>query len=407
MRRRLFHSDERGISAVIAVVSLLGLLGAAMLSLDAGNMWQTRRNIIIGTDSTALQQAKYLAFASDKTTCEASWTDYMVRNSGGGTGVTPISCATHAVGTGSTGYVVVDGRKAARTRFGGVFGIGDTQPYSLSAAAWGFASDGRGLRPISFCNKNSHVKEWLRYKNGTGWWGSAITLDQYKALAGTGDDNGDGQIDHPPYAALSNSFTTPPVVHRMNFNNDLDDGQCGDYPGNWGWLNFDGDSAADPDRNDWTTNGYNDGTIQIREDGEPACPDSPGNGTTEDSEEGCVPADSGSISNSNSGALDSILGKSVQIMLFDSGNCVNTSGGGTTCNFEAWAIVGVILRGYQATGASTARYLDFEFTDIQLSGTWVGTAPNGIDTGARAIGLCDVDHDSQAGSTIASRCTRT
>jgi hypothetical protein len=407
MRKRLFNRDERGISTVIVAVSLLGLFGAAMLSLDAGNMWQTRRNIITVTDATALGQAKYLAFAPTQDNCEATWTDFMVNLDGAGAAVTPLNCTPTAAGNG-TGYVVVDGRKEARTRFGGLFGIGSTEPYSLSAAQWGYISEARGLRPISFCNKNSHVEEWLGLKNGAGSWGPAVSETQYAALAASGDDNGDGLIDHPSYPAIANSYSNPPVVHRMYFNNDLDDGQCGTFPGNWGWLNFDGGSAANPDRNDWTENGYNDGTVTIREDGEPACPAEPGNGDADDAEEGCVPADSGAVATVNSDALDAILDKKVHIMLFDDGNCVGGAGGGVTCNFEAWGIMGVVLRGYRATGPESDRYLDFEFTDIMLSGTCCVSAPvNGADTGARGVKLCEVDHDFQAGSTIASRCVPT
>lgn len=400
MRKRIFNKDERGISAVIVVVSLLGIFGAAMLSLDAGNMWQTRRNIITVTDATALGQAKYLAFADNQTACEATWTNFMLNLEGAGANVTPLNCTPTSAGNG-TGYVVVDGRKTARTRFGGVFGIGDTEPYSLSAAQWGYISEARGLRPISFCKENSHAQEWLTLKNG----GSEAA---YQNLANTGDDNGDGLIDHPSYPAISTSYSNPPVVHRMYFNNDLDDGQCGNFPGSWGWLNFDGGAGATTDRNDWTENGYNDGSVTIREDGEPACPASPGNGDAADSEEGCVPADSGAISNANSDALNAILGKKVHIMLFDTGNCVNDAGGGVTCNFESWAIMGVVLRGFRATGPESDRYLDFEFTDIMLSGTCCEPAPvNGVDTGARGVKICEVDHDFQAGQTIASRCAPT
>ena len=407
MRRRLFNRDERGISTVIVAISLLGIFGAAMLSLDAGNMWQTRRNIISVTDATALGQAKYLAFADDQSSCEFTWTNFMLNLEGAGAAVTPINCDPEAASNG-TGYVVVEGRKEARTRIGSLFGIGNTEPYSLSAAQWGWISEARGLRPISFCNKNSHVEEWLGLKNGAGSWGPAVTPAQYQALAGTGDDNGDGRIDHPSYPAISTSYSNPPVVHRMYFNNDLDDGQCGNYPGNWGWLNFDGGAAANPDRNDWTENGYNEGTITIRPDSAGACPATPGNGDADDAHEGCVPADSGAIASANSDALDAIIGKKVHIMIFDNGTCANSSGGGVTCNFEAWAILGVVLRDFDATGPEANRWLDFEFTDIMLSGTCCVSEPvNGVDTGARGVKLCEVDHDFQAGSTIASRCVPT
>src|SRR2546427_12837476 len=50
--------DERGISAVVVVVSLIALFGAAVLSIDAGSAWATRRKIVTATDAAALAAAR-------------------------------------------------------------------------------------------------------------------------------------------------------------------------------------------------------------------------------------------------------------------------------------------------------------------------------------------------------------
>src|SRR5205807_2465660 len=142
--------DERGISTVIAVVSLVGLFGAVMLSLDYGNALSTRRNLVTGTDTTALHQARLEAFAPG-TACQngggstASWQDYLIRNVGSvvsGSGVCTVHPDPNHPGTG---YVVVEARKQADTRFAGMFGIGSTQPYSLSAAQYGYSKGVKGL----------------------------------------------------------------------------------------------------------------------------------------------------------------------------------------------------------------------------------------------------------------------
>lgn len=387
--------DERGVSTVIAVVSLLALFGAAMLSLDYGNMVSTRRNLITGTDASALDQAKYLAFQPAATSCQLTWTDYLVRNVGAA-GTTPLTC-TPSIATNGTGWVGVDARKVADTRFGGLFGIGATNPYSFSAAQWGFVSEALNLRPMGFCNQNSHVVTWLALKNGS------LSQSAYQLLRGAGDVNGDTKVDYPADIDPSWGGGVRPV-HRMYFNNDLDDGACGTFPGNWGWLSFDGLPANTGDRNDWIENGYADGSVRIRTGSESACPGLPGSGDEDNSAEGCVPADSGALSNANSSALDEILHKPIAIMIFDAGAC---QGGGVTCTFEAWAFAGVILRRYQATGAEASRYFDFEFTNIVLEGPCCGGTPaNGVDTGTRGVKICAVDHDN-SGLTEAQRCAPT
>src|SRR5688572_7733199 len=108
MRSKL--RQERGISAVIAVISLLGLFGAALLSLDAGNMWQTRRNIIQGTDATALDQAINAA-KTGATSCNGTWDVILKANS---PGATPVSCTFNPDPTvPGVGWIGVEATKEA------------------------------------------------------------------------------------------------------------------------------------------------------------------------------------------------------------------------------------------------------------------------------------------------------
>jgi len=52
--RGILASSEEGITAVIVAISMVALMAALMLSVDAGNTWQTRRQIITATDPSAL-----------------------------------------------------------------------------------------------------------------------------------------------------------------------------------------------------------------------------------------------------------------------------------------------------------------------------------------------------------------
>ena len=393
MGRRLasVRTDQRGIAAPLAVVVLLAIFAAATLSVDAGNLWQTRRNMVTATDAAALAEAGDAALAGSAS-CTGLYNTVLDNNAG--SDVYDRTCLVTSGPSQGTGWVVVEGRKDADVRFGVVLGLDDdSTAYSMSAAMFGYPTAAIGLRPIAFCYLNSHVQTWASLKNGT------ITQTQYDSLKGAGDVNGDGKIDYP------NNLEYQPygVVHRMYFTKDVDDGQCGSFPGNWGWLSFDGLPANQGDRNSWIAKGWN-GSVSIREDGEAPCTGAPGSGGEEESNAGCPPADSGALAGQNASALDTILGKAVPISIFDQGSCNLASGGGITCTFEVWAFVGVILRGYKVNGPESQRYFDFEYTDIQVSGTCCAAFAPNQDLGVRAVKLCAVDHDTQ---DVATRCALT
>lgn len=411
---RRLRKDERGISTIIVVVSLLGIFGATMLSLDAGNMWQTRRKIVTGTDSTSLQQAKTYAFNSVTgagseicpTGIADSWTDHLT--SVGGSGTTPIKCEAFWNADG-TGYVVVEGSKNAKTRFGQLLGIGDTQPYSLSAAQWGFITEAEGLRPMGVCAKNDHFRQWVALKDGT------ITQGQYDALADTGDvgkadgadadvfldpDNatpppgpGDGLMDYPSYPAVTG------VVHRIFFQNESPD-ECGPddnkVPGNWGWVDFNYGSNQNSDLVDWILYGYNESVVGIDD-----C-DADGDETGGETGDPCD-GEPGSSGGSVAGELQTLVNNQTKfaVPIYD-----EAALNGSNATLSMFAFVGVILRGFDVTGPQAGRYFDFEFVDLQLSGTCcVQAAPGGIDTGIRGVKICAVDHDeNMSAARIAERC---
>jgi hypothetical protein len=191
------------------------------------------------------------------------------------------------------------------------------------------------------------------------------------------------------------------VVHRLFLDN-MKDQPCGGAPGNWGWLSFDGLPSDPNDIALWLENGWNE-DVAIRTLSDPACPS--GHLDETDSADGCVPSDSGvSGSNAIDDALASILNKPIYIMVFDVAKCGvggGGGGGGTTCSFEAYTFLNVILRDYQL---KSGKYLDFEFINHIISGKCCAASPaNGIDPGLRVVKLCAVDHDT-SGKSEATRC---
>ena len=406
MRKRL--GDERGVSAVILVVSLVGLMGAALISVDFGNTIQTRRNLITGPDSTALDRARVEAFRATPLTgpgpvaCpEATWTDYLLRNVGTIVAGSE-SCNVYPNGSTSTGYVVVQAQKEARTRFGGLFGIGNTHPLSISAAQYGFVTDARGLRPMAFCNLNHHIGEWMSIVDPASPGGNTITDDErawYNTLPTT------EPTEHPSYLGAG-------VVHRMWFNRQAADGQCGGSPGNWGWMDFDclpPDSSScgnpNPDIRAWLDHGY-PGLVTVWRDAndDPAVnPLGNDNGTCDQDPEigaanyGCVNGTDGMRLNSEASELDTLIanGTRFHVPIFR-----NVSGSGNNSRYEIVAFLYVRLWSWHKDAVDG--YFDLEFFDISSnSGSCCSTVslPGGSMRGTK---LCGVDHD--AGATIGARC---
>ncbi len=178
--------DERGVTAVVVAVTLVAIFGAAMLSVDAGNLWQSRRNMVTGTDAAALGEAQ-IAALNGTVPCGVG-SDYQLqlqRNSGNAVFDPTCTPFIGPLGTNldGTGYVTVSARKPVDVRFGGVVGVGDTAAYSSSTAQWGFIVELKGLRPIAVCDKTANFQLWNQLHPALGT--PTITQAAYDAFFGT------------------------------------------------------------------------------------------------------------------------------------------------------------------------------------------------------------------------------
>lgn len=394
--------NEDGVAAVIVVVSLVGIFSAALLSLDFGNMWSTRKTIISGTDATALDQALFVA-KTGAVDCNRiggpafngayqDWTNILQINTSGFVVGTQTCQVTTLNSGGIVGYVSVEAKKEAETRFGGLLGVGNSQPYSLSAARVYYPDAVQGLRPIGICIQNSHVQEWLGYlNNGT-------------PMPSTGPD-------HPSYQGA----TLP--VHRITYSKDSNDA-CGGAPGNWGFQDYDGDDGGNSDEEfkDWMLDGYeglvnapsdcdNDGSGSNDQPGGvgDSCPGNPGSGAA-NSGQGCSNDSLASVL----ACVQSVPGsppevKEFPIVIFDGATCDSSggAGGGNTCTFNVVRYVVVRLWGFKLTGSQDARYFDFEFVPGIANGPCCDPTPDQTDI--KAVQICAVDHDT-SGLTQAQRC---
>ena len=140
---------------------------------------------------------------------------------------------------------------------------------------------------------------------------------------------------------------------------------CGDkVPGNWGVMDFDGGSNSNNDTKTWTRNGY-PGEVSVGS---------------------AVPGDTGAFSNSLASELGYLqsTGAAFTLPVFDT-----AIGNGSNAQFHIVAFVFVKLIAFTTTGPEAARSMDLVFTRGVLSGTCCATT--GINTGARAIRICDVN----------------
>lgn len=228
-RRIVFDND--GAAAVMVAVVLLLLFGAALLSIDAGSVWLSRRELVTGTDAAALATAAYFVSQplsacnpSGVTTTQALAEQLLATN---GTGlhlqsyeVDPQSCST------SSGSVSIEADSDAQLVFAPIFGINDVDTEARSTAQWGPLVSIDRLRPIALCRTHPAVVEWASLGN----------TSIYSSHDGV-NHSGTSHHDHPGNSVYPGAG----VVHRIAL---ARDSYCdGDGRGNVGWIDFNGSSS--------------------------------------------------------------------------------------------------------------------------------------------------------------------
>lgn len=347
------HHDQDGASAVIVGLSLFVLLGASMIAIDVGNLWQTRRNVISGTDATALAVAAEAASQPDPTTaCSSSWTGLVEENAGAEAELTDCEVVLNPLNP-DTGYVVVDAQRPAAALLSRVFGFGDQDIVATSVASFAYADGVRGLRPIGLCLHDPHVNAYLNGAPDTG-------------------------------------YDPQPDVHRVFYGKD--DQQLGDCDidqsaGNWGFLDFDGTGNTGPGGGeaalqDWLLHGYNDAPVHLSDP---------------------IQGDTGSGAGQLADELEELKqsGDVFHIVVYSQG-----TGTGKTRDYAPYRFLGVRLVDYCVTNnhcddptgersGQDARYFDLEFVESVTE----GAQDTVTETGAMRVRICSVDHDELDRST--------
>ena len=191
---------------VIAVCSTV-IFGAAAIVIDAGDIWQERRQLTVATDAAALAAAQDLALGVDG--CVVSAGPYVSHNS---PGASMTGCA--AVGNSVSGTVAVEAEITVVHSLAKVLGRDQTIVESASTAKWGTPSGVYGLRPFALCSESPGF---------TAWQASGHSTTQ---------------------------------VFRIYYNKDTPDDCGNEAPGNWGLVDLNGGSNSNSETQDWVENGY-------------------------------------------------------------------------------------------------------------------------------------------------------
>lgn len=391
--RRLASSDS-GAAAVLVAVVVLGLFAAALISIDAGSVWTTRRHIIIGTDAAALAAAGFFA-ANPRAACEAAGTleakgiaaSLLAGNYRGSEvgsfSVTPTDCI---VGAGTTN---VETKVQSPAVFAKLFGIDDVGVSSHSTAQWGSLVEIERLRPLALCSSDPNLLEWANLK------GTAA----YDRLGGS-DNPATPHYDHPGTDVYPGSG----VVHRLA---SKDESDCkGDVAGNWGWLDFNGNEPPNGTKalKSWFGAGYElpislGGKAQGDEDCRPT-------------QNGFQDCEGKPKQSSLKSALESITCSpstvTEECSMFPTVVYDSARGKGSKAEYHPVAFLGVVLRGFGVNDddgdddddddkgksdkdKSGPAFIDLEFVNLAWDGQ-IGATSGSV--GVHGVQICGVDPDS-------------
>ncbi|MFA5787959.1 MAG: pilus assembly protein TadG-related protein [Actinomycetota bacterium] len=394
--------DERGVSAIIVAITLVLLFGAAALSIDAGSLWKTRRQLITDTDAAALAAARYIA-THGVVACQDAWLNgkssaafaeanqiYKLNQDSPQDLLdfqfTPLP--SDMCVTTPAGHVRVKGQLPAPLTFAPVLGFADSaQVSSSSTAQEGPPGTLVGVRPIALCSANAHYAAWDYFWNK---YRRPMTPGDFQsdlALALLDPYSGDHPTVSPP--PFNDPYPSSAVVHRVSFGKNAGIGCLAITkgkavtPGNWGWLDFDPPSGGDKELRGRLENGYSGGV------GLPPSECSDGNS-------GCPP-EPGAAGGSTNTALQSI--KCDESLTWD--KCFSfpvviystVIGSGQNVSYQQVAFAAVVLRGWSwnMTGQASNDFFDFEFVGLVTSeGSIINPQPGG-QSDVMLVQLCGVD----------------
>jgi hypothetical protein len=388
MRGRLLVRlrEDAGVAAVIVAISLVAIFGAAVLAIDAGSLWTTRRHLVTGSDAAALAAARWFdenfgAVCTSPSTARQEAEALLTGNDAASTLEEFTPKAYRGDCSSGAGHVLVAAELETSAAFAGIFGQDKLSALSVSTAQWGPLVDVIGARPIGICDKSRSFSEW-----------TDMSPADYQALV---------NAPLPDHANSLYPGAAMPVqrvqFEKLGGGSDCSGGNTG--AGNWAWLDFDGTAGGNgaPAVDARIVRGFDDTVALTPHDCNPA---SSGG-------QDC-PTQTGALGNSTREALDVMLCaastptancKTFLIVVYD-----GMTGTGNNTMYHQIAFLGVVLRGYNKVTGNPGpdSWFDFEFVEALFTGS-VGPNPSGDTPTVHGVQLCGVDHDAWAPNGV-ERC---
>lgn len=298
------RTRDRGAVALMVGVSLVAMIGFTAISVDIGNGWQQRRELVGASDAAALAAAQ--EYASGGAGCDAVAIDYVARNAPDAVfeSCTP---SAGAINGDISGSVAVEIERTVEYFFAPLIGMDSTDIGSATVAQYGLPIALGGLRPFGLCEE------------------TLMVTPEYTAWAA-------GDMENP--SAIARVFYNKSAPTHCNLGEPV--------PGNWAMFDLNGGANSNSETADWVQWGFDD--IIGR---------------------GWYDGDTGAFSQTLSGELNYLIDEEIifGVPLFD-----QAMGNGSNVTLNITNFVAVQLHDFKGNGPQSGRYLDLQFHKAVLGG---------------------------------------
>lgn len=176
---KYFHyikKDENGNILILSAVLMVALLGMVALSVDVGNLYQNRREMVNAADASALAGAQELMATNTASEVEAYMESFAISN---------YSCDSKlikSIANINDQSVWIEVGTTVNNYFAPIFNIDTTEVTSEAKAVIRVVSQVEGLRPIHITDKkfkelvendvtNNNIVEFHKFRDDPGNWG--------------------------------------------------------------------------------------------------------------------------------------------------------------------------------------------------------------------------------------------
>jgi len=305
------QSKQRGSIALLSALVMLPIMILMAVVVDVGRTWVSKTALQNSVERAVTEAAKNWAVSGVPCAPESLSTISTDDSS-------PASVSCTTTGSNKSGTVTVGAVSAVPMRFTQLVGRDFTNVSATTTVRIGSPYSVSGLWPLALCDKLPAVQDWI-----------------------------------------SSGFTS---TETYNIRFETNQATCGQVPGNWAVLDFNGGDNSNTEIRDWVVNGYNE-IITVGD---------------------LIWGNTGTPSTSID--INAAIGKSFLFGLFDS-----SSGTGSNGQFKISGFAKATLISATLTGGSGSRRLGIRFETGQVLGG-TGSTSSG-QFGLTSQTICS--HDSQ------------